>query len=105
MLRGGSYQGMDDADGSDNSRFESAEIQLEELPAGAELVRHKRVNRTAMDAMLYNGVSSTLLADQIDEASALAAAGVDIEEIDRQVDVTIEQLAGVDFTGKALDRR
>jgi len=95
-LRGGSYQGMDDE--IESLGDEPAKMYMEDLPPTAALVRHKRVNRTALDAVLYSGASGVLLSDQVDEASALAAAGIDIEEIDEQFEALLDDYNGVDFT-------
>ena len=95
-LRGGSDWDMeeDDDDASDDPRMSVAPISVEDLPPAQALVTQKRLNITALDLALHTNV-----ADDIDDTQMLAAAGIDVEEIERKFEEVIDELAETDLTG------
>jgi hypothetical protein len=72
--------------------------------ANVALMPHRRINRTALDLAVSGHRGSELVADRIDEASLLAQAGIDEEEIDRRMHAVLREYEDVDFSGEILCR-
>ena len=95
-LRGGSDWDMEEHDdgASDDLRMSVAPISVEDLPPAQALVPQKRLNVTALDLALHTSVT-----DDIDDTQLLAAAGIDVEEIERKFEQVMDELAETDLTG------